>query len=292
MRRASRCTALLAAGLVLAWIDAFVAPGHACAQKPPEQAAASGEELLVRCIAAYDELDYPNALVLCEQAIARGLPPQQQVRALDYIGYCHVAQGEEAQAEAMFRQALAVDPTHRLPDDVSPKIQRVFDKARGADTPPDRREAEVALSPAIEPAQPREGQALAVSLGSRDPRGQIASVAVQYRRRGGAGWSRVEAARSGAGAFAATIPGMQVEPPALEYFAEARDAAGAIVARAGSAEAPLTVDVRSRPPRPIYAKWWFWTAVGAGAVVTAVLVGVLASQGGPSGPATVTVIPR
>ena len=62
----------------------------------------------------------------------------------------------------------------------------------------------------------------------------------------------------------------------LEVYAQARDAARRVVARAGEPLVPLVVEIRERveDPTPLRRKWWLWTAVGVVAAGVALGVGV------------------
>jgi hypothetical protein len=67
---------------------------------------------------------------------------------------------------------------------------------------------------------------------------------------------------------------------ALEYYLEARDEHGRVVARVASPEAPLVLPVRGAPlPPPTatawYRRWYVWAAVGA-VVAGAAIGGVVA----------------
>ena len=73
-------------------------------------------------------------------------------------------------------------------------------------------------------------------------------------------------------------PPRDVADYTLEYYVEARDDKGRVVARVASPERPIPLPVHGVPlavgPTPWYKRWYVWAAVGAvvagGAVVGAV----------------------
>jgi hypothetical protein len=144
------------------------------------------------------------------------------------------------------------------------------------------------VAPALEPQSPREGRP--VTMHVVYPGGVARKMTVYFRKSGDAQFSRaiVEAAPSGT--FEATVPGMAVQAPALEYHVVLLDDAGASVAAAGSLGQPLSVAV-TRAKKPAYARGWFWGVIGgvaaAGAIATGLALGLPRSNSAP-----VTVNPQ
>jgi hypothetical protein len=103
-------------------------------------------------------------------------------------------------------------------------------------------------------------------------------MTLYYRALGANAFSRTSVDGAPDGSFSATIPGLEVRAPALDYHVVLLDEGGASVAAAGSIGRPLSVAV-TRPPRPVYKRGWFWgvlggVAVAAGAVATGLVVGL------------------
>jgi hypothetical protein len=295
MTRRKEIAAVLALAAFLDGTLASVAPRVALAQVARD----SAEALLAAGVVAYDDLDYPNAIALLEQALAKGLSKEAQLKAYDYIAFSSVGEGQEAAAEEAFRKVLAIDASHKLAESVSPRIQAVFDRAKTAAAPappvpsaPAAAKTDVVLYPLVEPPEGTAGSPLTVSVSSHDPAGRVASLWIFHRARGASAYAKLEAPHSGVGAFAGTVPGAQVARPALQYYLEGRDDADALVASRGSAEEPLEVPVKAPPKKPVYATWWFWTIMGGVVVGAATVGGVLGSRGGSSDAAMVTIVPR
>ena len=65
-------------------------------------------------------------------ALAEGLPPEEQVRALELLGIAEAAFGREEEAVIAFRRILWRVPDHALPPHFSPKLLALFSEARAA----------------------------------------------------------------------------------------------------------------------------------------------------------------
>ena len=88
---------------------------------------------------------------------------------------------------------------------------------------------------------------------------------------------------AGEGRYRGAVPGPLVGVPELRLWVEAWDGLGNGPARWGGPEAPQRVVVRPREEAALTDRWWFWTAIGAGAVATGVVLAVLLAgeDGGP-----------
>jgi hypothetical protein len=257
-------------------------------------------DLVTRGVAAYDALEYPRAVELLEQALRETLTREEKIAALRTLGFAHVALEQPDAARADFERLLRIAPGFELDRTISPRVRVVFAevKARmapapGAAEPP----AELpALTPTVDwgggvSAQPGHAVAIRVDDSGRAVRGELF-----YRTRGQAGFAKLTAPLAGA-RFAATVPGMAVRAPALEYYLVLLDGGGATVASAGSQAQPLDVAVAAAATRaPVYKRGWFWAVIGGVAVVGAgVATAVVLTQRtsvSPSTPATITLQPQ
>ena len=81
-------------------------------------------------------------------------------------------------------------------------------------------------------------------------------------------FSRIQAVRVAQGRFEATVPGVFVASPGLEYFVEVEGQGGLRRAHEGTAGEPrrLPVGRTVATSPPVYKRWWFWAAVGTAAV--------------------------
>ena len=132
------------------------------------------------------------------------------------------------------------------------------------------------LSPSVEPAAPKEGRPVTVHVDY--PGGVARKMTVYFRKPGDAQFSREVVEGAPSGRFDATVPGLSVQAPSLEYHVVLLDDNGASVAAAGSLGQPLSVGV-ARTPSPVYKRGWFWGVVSgvalasAGAVALGVVYG-------------------
>lgn len=266
----------------------LLAAGSAIAQPADEVA---------RGIALYQDLEYEQAAEVLAAALEEpGLADDRRVEGYQYLALSYLALRRESDAKGAFKQLLEIDRSFRLSTTFSQTARDLLEEARralpppevtGVDTPP----ATAQLSQTASPAQPREGTSVSVSIIVADPGDAHERVLVHHRVRGAKSYSTVTAMRTGQGRYAATIPGMFVAPPVIEYYVVAVDAEGAVIAAEGSEAEPLAIPVESPTAgaAPVYKKWWFWTGIGA--AVVAGTVGVLALTGGdgPSPESTVTI---
>jgi hypothetical protein len=79
--------------------------------------------------ALFEKLEYEKALAQLKRAKAKSQGPEDDLRIALYEGIVLAEMGD-ATAPAAFASALGMDPNAQLPLVVSPKVQRVFDKAK------------------------------------------------------------------------------------------------------------------------------------------------------------------
>src|SRR5689334_15457164 len=79
--------------------------------------------------ALFEKLEYEKALAQLKRAKAKSQGPEDDLRIALYEGIVLAEMGD-ATAPAAFASALGMDPTATLPIVVSPKVQKVFDKAK------------------------------------------------------------------------------------------------------------------------------------------------------------------
>ncbi len=268
--------ALLWSGLSLAGPDAGIPDQHA----PPD--ATSGpttpEERLVQAIGLYQKSEFEQAKLLLDQVLANptvgGQSTRTALEAYLYLGFVRVAYGEKEAAQRAFQQALDVDAELTLPVR-SPKVDAIFQQARGRFLA--RRRATDHDPPRLKHTPPgggKYGTALAFSVQALDLSG-VKRVILNYRLAGNRGFSSVNMEADGKGGYLATIPGMSVSRPGVEYYVAAWDKLNNGPGLKGSAGAPIRIKVKGGPlrknddqPRRWYQKWWVWATV-AGVVAAA-----------------------
>ncbi len=254
----------------------------------PLHARADVESALVKQgLAAYAALDYARAIELLEKARGESLTREEKILTYRTLGMAYVAVGQPAPARVDFEHLLRVDPSAELDRSVAPKVRAVFEeaKAQAATSAHALAPALPALAPKVTPPAPREGHPVAVHV--IYPGGLARKMTVYFRKTGEPQFSRATVDANATGDFDATIPGMAVQSPALEFHVVLLDDAGASVAAGGSLGTPLSVTV-SRAKKPVYARAWFWGVIGGIAAAGALTTGLVLGLGrGNSAPVTV-----
>ena len=188
--------------------------------------------------------------------------PRDRLRALEIIGVARVGAGRDDDARAVFMRLRTADPRWELQDpSYSPKIHELFDAAEI-----DARPRTLAVS--VDRTSVGE-----VVIGvAWDPTTIYASeLELRWCWSASGAFSLARLGRRAA-ADGFPIPRVEGAPglARLRAVALAHAPSGAIVARAGTEEEPVVLEVR--PPRPahratpsgsILTRWWLWTGVGA-----------------------------
>lgn len=228
--------------------------------------------LVKQGLSAYLQLDYARCVSLLDQARKESLTRDEKIATYATLGLATAALGNAVEARAHFERLLRIDPSYQLDRGVAPKVRALFEDAK-AQVATAARGPDLALArvqPELSPPHPREGKpvTLSVSYGG----GVAQKLALYHRTAGQSAFSRITTAGHPDGRFEATVPGAQVQSPALEYHLSLLDAAGAAVAGAGTLGRPLIIPIE-RVARPVYKRGWFWGVLGgtvaAGALATA-----------------------
>jgi hypothetical protein len=254
--------------------------------------AAVESELVKAGMAAYDDLDFQKAIELLHKALNETLTKEEKIATFKTLGFAHVATQKLAEAQKDFESLLRTDPTYQMDRTISPRVRQVFEKAQAKVASEGVGEQNGPSLPVeVTPKGPKEGTPISIKV--QYPGGVASKMELFYRTRGQTKFSRMEVP-SAAGVFAATVPGMQVGAPALEFYVTLIDESGAGVASAGWLGRPLVHEVIGKP-KPLYTKGWFWGVLGGIAVagaVAGVLAAVLPTHISPTTPATLTIMPQ
>src|SRR5713226_9335850 len=82
---------------------------------------------LRRALAAYDNLDIGQAILLAKRALTERLSGPEQARAYEVLGFAYSASDSLLKAVDAFKQAILIDPDRQLdPAKISPKITSSF----------------------------------------------------------------------------------------------------------------------------------------------------------------------
>ena len=206
-------------------------PGKAAAPVRAEIVPEAGPaELLARARALYDALEYDRVIPFAEALLARAEADiEQRLDAYLLQGSCLAIIGDPVEAEKPFRFLLRGRPGFDLPPETAPKILAVFRKVQVEERAivEQLRELERArlvkeleLSGGV-PEEAVGGRPLPFEFRLRDPRGVVAAVQLQYRRRGEPSFSSLALRRDESGAWRGALPGEWTASStgfALEYF--------------------------------------------------------------------------
>lgn len=270
--------------------------GLASAQPEPE--APTMKQRLDTGLAEFARLEYDKAIRTL-QPLRRDptATRAQRLSALEVIGISMLILGDTAGATAAFQDLLAIDPGYQLRhDDGSPKIRRHWDAVRRRYVPGFDPEARVQLQLGA-PSGAVAGRRVEIETEVLSGKSQVIDLVVRWRRRGVLGYREAPMRR-----IEGTLWRARFVPPAsptryvLDYYIEARNAAGGSIGRVGGPENPLGLALA--PGRPVTRSPWYkrWYVIAGGAALlgmgTAALV--FGSQGADSGslePGRVTLTP-
>jgi hypothetical protein len=260
--------------LVLLLGGALVSPAHA------EDAQLDVRARLDAGQKRYADQDYRAAIEALTAVVQDPVATRdQRARAYEYLGMSWLILGKKPRAREAFEELLAIDPHYTLSDPShSPKLREFFEGVRQRFVPGYGRaqgdaELEHAAPSAATAARPLEMSADVI-------RGAplVHGVMLEWRRQGMLGYA-AEPMSGGGGRFALRfLPPREPGDYTLEYYLEARDAEGHVVARVASPEAPLVLPVRGAPIEKAawYKRWYVWAAVGAvvaGGAVAGIVAG-------------------
>jgi len=235
-----------------------------------------GEQEYRACIEAF-------TAVLADATSTR----DQRARAYEYIGLSWLILGKKQRAREAFEDVLSIDPHYTLSDPShSPKLREFFEEVRASFLPGYGRGATEAELEHSAPTGAVAGRAVEViAVATRG--GQVVRDVTLHSRRQGMltfGGERLQA--EGGRYRLMFYPPKESTDYVLEYYLEARDARGRVVARVASPQQPLSLPVRGAPTPPAawYRRWYVWAAVGA-VVAGAVIIGAVAgsAQSAPAG---------
>ena len=186
---------------------------------PALRAYADSPAEITAAIALYDDLEYEQAIVALDAALAQpGLTPAQVASAQRYRLLSFVALGREADARAAARALLAVDRDYELPRTESQRALDIVSEERAALPAVVVEARPVTLTQSASPATPKRGTPVVIRATVSDPGARSQRVVVHHRIRGEQGYSTMRARRLGPGSFEAVVPGAFVRAPALEYY--------------------------------------------------------------------------
>ncbi len=283
-------------------IIALLAPARALAQPPPEPPgdAPPGDDLeatLDRGYKKFQDLDYREAIDVLKPVRKSDHATQaQKLRALELIGISYLILGDSARAVEAFEDLLAIDPGYQLKhDDGSPKIRTFFADVKRKFVP-----GAPKTSPNIElehstPTGATAGHPVELDAVVRGKIQKVADIVLRWRQRGVLTYSQTAMRRVGTSQVGKkkserwrarfTPPGSS-SAYSVDYYMEARNAAGGSIGRVGGPETPLSLSVRAGSDdvdtsRPWYKHWYVYAGGAAAIAGIAATAFILSSSGDP-----------
>lgn len=239
------------------------------------------ERLLADGRRLYSEIQYPAVIQAMRRALdVPGVSAVDQLEAYEYMGCAYVALQDETSARRSFRALLVIDPYYVLREPSgSPKIREVFEAARHEIAP------DAALEPSLTLAisAPRRASAGEPAEVRVEPSGPVARMTLRTRVGGELRFARAPMTQSGRFFRGVLTLPERTRRYALEFYVEARNGRGGLIARGASPLAPRTIDVRGAAAVESPTSWWQspWVWIGGGAVVLgSVVAAILLATGG------------
>lgn len=238
--------------------------------------AREAERLLSDGRRLYSEMQYPSVIHTMRRALdVPGVSPTDRLEAYEYMGCAYVALRDDTSARRAFRELLVIDPYYVLREPSgSPKIREVFERARHEIAP------DAALEPSLvlQVSAPESATAGGVAEVRVEPSGPVARMTLRTRSAGTLSFDRLPMTRSGRQFRGIVDLPDRERAYVLEFYVEARNGTGGLVARGSSPLAPSVIEVRGivRTQSAWWQSPWVWIGAGAvvvGSVVTAIVLG-------------------
>jgi len=219
---------------------------------------------LPRAAAEYDRLEFDRAARSLRRAMEHSRNCREDLAEIYRLqAFVDAVHGERARCRRAFEILLALRPDYSMGADVPPKIRKCFEDALRIS--PSERDVRLVHRPpeSVRPRNPVE-----IEVAVRDPLRLVDRVQVWFRRRG-VNVFTVVTTRS-RDRVLPRIPALAVpeedDAYAIEYFIRAVDRFEGTLFEVAGPDRPLVVRVEAAASqRPLYARWWFWTAIGVAA---------------------------
>ncbi len=261
----------------LHWVALCVALVTASVLGTASAASAQGNPLIDRGATEYEDLRFQEALQTFSAALVRsGNTTADQIRIYRYLALNYLALQREEEASGAYRALLGLNPDEQPGTDISPRFREFFARVRTAWEADGRPGTAAAAAVAIQhrsPPQAERGTAVTLTATITDPDHRAAGLVLAYRQGTSAVYRRLDCARDAEGTYTATIAADDVRPPLVEYYFEAMDAGGLPLASRGDVAAPLRIAVPA-PGGDIAEEPGFWAAIGGGAVLVGLAIGL------------------
>lgn len=265
--------------LASALASASIAPTLALAQSGGSNAECRSNPHLARARELYDELNFEDAATTLQRAIEfSGNCKWDLAEVYRLKAFVDAVNNEKERCHRDFEIFLALNPEYEIPADTPPKIKKCFDDAKAV--APARRELGLSheVPPDVLPNAP-----VSIKVKVTDPLRLVDQVKVFFRREGVKVFT-VVSARSDDN-LSIVIPALAVPPDAagykMEYIVRTVDRWDGVLSELGTPKKPLSFAVQPGSTGDgLITQWWFWTAVGVGAVAIGVATALVVTSGG------------
>jgi len=230
--------------------------------------------------ARYQSQEYRAAIEAFDAVVNDPIATRDdRARAYEYLGMSWLILGKKPKARAAFEELLAIDPHYTLSDPShSPKLREFFEEVRSAFVPGYGKSEGDAELEHDAPTGATAGRPIEMQVVVIRGAPLVHAVTLHARRQVLLEYATTALRGEGGRWKLSYAPPRDVTDYTLEYYVEARDDKGRVVARVASPERPIPLAVHGVPlvlaPQPWYKRWYVWAAVGAvvagGAIVGAV----------------------
>jgi hypothetical protein len=288
-------------------IALLLAPARALAQPPPDPSAGQTpaaaddlEAILDKGYKKFQDLDYREAIDVLKPIRKSDKATQaQKLRALELIGISYLILGDSAHAVEAFEDLLAIDPGYQLKhDDGSPKIRTFFADVKRKFVPGSPKKMPNIELEHSAPTGATAGRPVELDAVVRGKIQKVADIVLRWRQRGVLTYAQTAMRRVGTSQVGKTkserwrarfTPPGSASSYSVDYYMEARNAAGGSIGRVGGPETPLSLSVRGGgevdTSRPWYKRWYVY-AGGAAAIAGIAATAFILSSGGDPGDGT------
>jgi hypothetical protein len=253
-----------------------------CAAAPSaaDSPSARIERQLDRGYEQFQDLEYREAIrILRPLRLDPDATRAQKLRALELIGISHLILGEKARATEAFQDLLTIDAGYQLRhDDGSPKIRAFYENVKRDFLPGFAAGMEARMDHSA-PSTAAAGRAVQIEAVVQVGLERVVSILLCWRSSGMLDYNAAPMRRT---AHRPRWRARFTPPPAsapyqVDYYIEARNAAGAAIGRVGGPETPLTLPItpgETDQPRPWYTRWYILAGgaalLAAGATAVAI----------------------
>ena len=285
----------------------LLASGRAALAQPPsgdppgpEPPKDEMEATLDKGFQKFQDLEYREAIKLLRPIRLSAKATQaQKLRALELTGISYLILGDSAHAVEAFEDLLTIDAGYQLKhDDGSPKIRTFFDDVKRKFVPGTGHGTDIELEHSA-PPDATAGRPVEIDAVVRGRIQKVAEVVLRWRQRGVLTYGKADMRRVGksqVGRRQSERWRAHFTPPGsrsgyeVDYYMEAKNAAGGSIGRVGGPETPLSLDVRGGAGdddddtggRPWYKRWYVY-AGGAVVLGGIAATAVILSSGGDPG---------